>query len=278
MKIVFWCLILLLNSLATYCQSQVRHIWVNGYNKSDGTYVPGYYRTSPNQTNVDNFSTVGNVNPYNNKKGWVKPDNYKGALYVDNNLKELEVQPLTTGTYENITIENSNDLIYKSLEGTNFEILGNCIGDQVNVRFQPSLNSKIAFRINKNDSFIILNKSKNESTVINYGTDFWYEIKLNNLTGWVFGKFITLESKNNIGSNVNEGSLLRINKNYVNVRTEPNIFVGKVIFMLNHNDRVEVIAKTFKSYYIEGYGEDVWYYVKYKNRYGWVFGTLASGD
>lgn len=30
--------------------------WVNGYQKSNGTYVQGYNRTTRNNTNVDNYS------------------------------------------------------------------------------------------------------------------------------------------------------------------------------------------------------------------------------
>ena len=43
--------------------------------KKDGTFVEGYWRTSPNNTNRDNFSTKGNENPYNGKIGWIEPDN-----------------------------------------------------------------------------------------------------------------------------------------------------------------------------------------------------------
>jgi hypothetical protein len=40
-----------------------------------GTYVPGHYRTAPNSTNRDNFSTKPNINPYTGEPGWIKPDN-----------------------------------------------------------------------------------------------------------------------------------------------------------------------------------------------------------
>lgn len=48
--------------------------YVNGYYKSNGTYVRPHYRTSPNSTNLDNYSTKGNVNPYTGKRGTVEPD------------------------------------------------------------------------------------------------------------------------------------------------------------------------------------------------------------
>ncbi len=46
-----------------------QQVYVNGYTKSNGTYVQGHYRTSPNSTVNDNWSTSGNVNPYTGKTG-----------------------------------------------------------------------------------------------------------------------------------------------------------------------------------------------------------------
>ncbi len=44
--------------------------YVKGYTRSNGTYVEGYHRTSPNSTTSDNYSTKGNVNPYTGEKGY----------------------------------------------------------------------------------------------------------------------------------------------------------------------------------------------------------------
>lgn len=44
--------------------------WVNGYYRSDGTYVQGHYRSSPNQYKFDNYSSQGNSNPYTGEKGY----------------------------------------------------------------------------------------------------------------------------------------------------------------------------------------------------------------
>lgn len=42
---------------------------VSGYTRSNGTHVDSYTRTMPNSTNHDNFSTVGNLNPYTETVG-----------------------------------------------------------------------------------------------------------------------------------------------------------------------------------------------------------------
>ena len=46
--------------------------YVKGYTRSDGTYVKGHYRSSPNSTQRDNYSTYGNTNPYTGKAGTKK--------------------------------------------------------------------------------------------------------------------------------------------------------------------------------------------------------------
>lgn len=47
-----------------FAASAVSAGWVSGYFRQDGTYVPGYYRSDPNNTVTDNYSFYGNLNPY----------------------------------------------------------------------------------------------------------------------------------------------------------------------------------------------------------------------
>lgn len=46
---------------------------VRGYTKKNGTYVAPHYKSSPNKSKFDNYSTKGNINPFNGKKGTVNP-------------------------------------------------------------------------------------------------------------------------------------------------------------------------------------------------------------
>lgn len=50
--------------------------YTRGYYRSDGTYVNGYYRTRPNRTTIDNYSTRGNYNPYTGRRGTASPYRY----------------------------------------------------------------------------------------------------------------------------------------------------------------------------------------------------------
>ena len=54
---------------------------VRGYIKKNGTYVAPHYRSSPNKSKFDNFSTKGNYNPYTGKKGTVNPYKFTPKKY-----------------------------------------------------------------------------------------------------------------------------------------------------------------------------------------------------
>lgn len=43
--------------------------YVSGHLRSNGTYVQGYYRSSPNAARYDNYSSQGNNNPYTGQRG-----------------------------------------------------------------------------------------------------------------------------------------------------------------------------------------------------------------
>lgn len=57
-----------------------RTVHVRGYTRRDGTYVPPHYRTAPNSTRNDNWSTRGNVNPYTGEPGTKPGDDYLTGL------------------------------------------------------------------------------------------------------------------------------------------------------------------------------------------------------
>ncbi len=51
---------------------------VRGYYKpSTGSYVAPHYRTSPNSSRFDNYSTKGNYNPHTGKKGYSSPYKFR---------------------------------------------------------------------------------------------------------------------------------------------------------------------------------------------------------
>ena len=69
--------------LLSFCFSNVveaRTIRVRGYYKrSSGNYVMPHYRTSPNRTKWDNWSTKGNTNLFTGTKGTINP--WRSSIY-----------------------------------------------------------------------------------------------------------------------------------------------------------------------------------------------------
>lgn len=46
---------------------------VKGYTRSDGTYVAPHYRSSPDSSKLNNWSSQGNYNPHTGATGTVDP-------------------------------------------------------------------------------------------------------------------------------------------------------------------------------------------------------------
>lgn len=60
---------------ALFCLSTLAFAdqYVNGYTRSDGTYVQGHWRSSPDSSYNNNYSTRDNYNPYTSQRGTKSP-------------------------------------------------------------------------------------------------------------------------------------------------------------------------------------------------------------
>lgn len=86
MKKIFFLLILFVSIiLPSYEIAYGRDTYVRGYTRKDGTYVKPHYRTSPNSTRNDNYSTKGNINPYTGEYGTKPRDNYGSGSFGGSN-------------------------------------------------------------------------------------------------------------------------------------------------------------------------------------------------
>lgn len=72
MKMIMRTLLLLLTALLA--GPALADTYVRGHVRKDGTYVQPHYRSNSNGTNLDNYSTRGNVNPYTGQRGSQAPD------------------------------------------------------------------------------------------------------------------------------------------------------------------------------------------------------------
>ena len=50
-------------------QIYAKDVYVSAYTRSDGTHVQAHYRSAPDGEFDNNWSTLGNVNPYTNEPG-----------------------------------------------------------------------------------------------------------------------------------------------------------------------------------------------------------------
>jgi hypothetical protein len=71
--------------------------YVHGYYRKDGTYVQPHYRSSPNGTTLDNYSTRGNINPYTGQVGTRDPY-YRSP---SNSYSNPYSNPYRSNTYSN---------------------------------------------------------------------------------------------------------------------------------------------------------------------------------
>lgn len=79
MKLIIGILLAALTTLA-FADNYVR-----GHIRRDGTYVQPHFKSEPNNTNLDNYSTRGNVNPYTGDRGYEQPQYFPQQLEYPNN-------------------------------------------------------------------------------------------------------------------------------------------------------------------------------------------------
>lgn len=103
-------------------QAQVNpsQTYVQGYTRADGTYVSGYYKTTPNETNRDNFTTKPNVNPYTGKPGTIEPDSKPSTTTYT-----TPTSTYTTPTTTYSTPASTSKTIYTGPQGGQYYINSN---------------------------------------------------------------------------------------------------------------------------------------------------------
>ena len=59
--------------IVLFSSSAIADEYVNGYTRNNGAYVAPHYRSSPDGSTYNNYSTQGNTNPYTGQAGTVAP-------------------------------------------------------------------------------------------------------------------------------------------------------------------------------------------------------------
>lgn len=128
-KIISVVLLLIMLGSFSIVEAAVR---VKGYHRKDGTYVQPHYRSSPNRTKFDNYSTKGNVNPYTGKAGTVDPhtaspsrlNSPPTSSYTTTHNVPTYTQPVVPPTYSPSPYYPSQKQIY-----TDFLYFDSAVGD-----------------------------------------------------------------------------------------------------------------------------------------------------
>ena len=116
MKKLFFFIAFLFAAANSFAQTST---YVSGYTNSNGTYVQGYYRTTPNTTRNDNYSTVGNTNPYTGSAGTKPTDSYYVAPST------YSAPSYGTSTYYSTPTYSNSTPVYTGSRGGQYYINSN---------------------------------------------------------------------------------------------------------------------------------------------------------
>ncbi len=72
--------------------------YVNGYTRSDGTYVQPYWRSEPDGNPHNNYSFPGNLNPYTGTIAPGNPDTYLDDYYDRGGFGRFSLPSLGDGS------------------------------------------------------------------------------------------------------------------------------------------------------------------------------------
>lgn len=100
MKNLLLIIAIFFSAISSYSQVSVR-----GYYKSNGTYVQPHQRTAPNSTINDNYSTVGNTNPYTGKAGTVARS---GSSNYTSSYSSYKAPTYTRSSYPRYNYSSTN--------------------------------------------------------------------------------------------------------------------------------------------------------------------------
>ncbi|APA65644.1 SH3 domain-containing protein [Maribacter sp. 1_2014MBL_MicDiv] len=267
-KLVFLiiCLFFLLNSLG---QTNKNHVRVKAYYKSDGTYVPSHYRTAPNSSNRDNFSTLGNTNPYTGKKGHIPPDSkplYKSNYntkrtssfynsnpnYSDKKRKENNISYTTNTSYSNNvkgTLVFNSDGKVRSTDSPFSQVIG-----------YMNKGDKLNFVSNKGGYYQVDYKGRTGYVSEVYTKVYSYQYSNNNSTS---KSYVQKRKENNMSYTTNTSYSKNVKGTLVfnsdgKVRSTDSPF-SQVIGYMNKGDKLNFVSNK------GGY-----YQVDYKGRTGYV--------
>jgi len=228
-------------------------VWVDGYYRSDGTYVTGHYRSAPNGNPYDNFSFPGNTNPYTGKTATGNPDTYLKNYYGN-----------SSSTYGTTYYVSSNSLNVRSGPSTNYSVLTSLsYGDDVQVL--ETTNSSWT-KVIANSTVGYVYSSYLSFSKPSYSTSDYFSTPSTTFSN----DYNTYSNTSNLYTTTNY-----VNTSTLNVRSGASTNYS-VITSLSYGDQVEVIEATNSSWtkvkvsYFDGYS--------FKTKTGYVYSDYISSS
>lgn len=151
------------------------------------------------------FQIIYQPNQKGNKRGWLIDDFKEMKYFYSQNYPNDAYFNYLSGNINGINLSDSNNKYFysniKKLDIIKGKNIG--IGDKVKIavvesslRELPTANSKIKFKVFKDEMGIVLEKSTEEISIKSDGgsfvRDFKYKIEINGMIGWIFGKDISI--------------------------------------------------------------------------------------
>jgi hypothetical protein len=120
MKKLFFFIAFLFAAANSFAQTST---YVSGYTNSNGTYVQGHYRTAPDYTINNNWTTVGNVNPHTGRAGTIpRSSSYSSTYYT---APVYTPSYYSTSTTYTIPTYTSTNTLYTGPRGGTYYINSN---------------------------------------------------------------------------------------------------------------------------------------------------------
>lgn len=147
-------------------------------------------------------------------------------------------------------------------------------GDDLRIREAPSTDSRILGKLKKGTRVDALGATEFTDTIDGY-TDYWIYIRTGKEYGYVFGRYLKTDHGYHlypIKPFYNAGAI--VTGDGVRIRHAPHV-EAKILGKLNKGAKIEVIFRDFGTDTVDGY-TDYWYYIKYRNIYGYMFGRYVG--
>ena len=253
-------LAILISVIGVFGQTNSKHVKVKGYYRKDGTYVQPHYRTAPNSTNRDNFSTKGNVNPYTGKAGYITPDS-KSYNYPNNTNSTTKSNSNNSYNYYNSSSSSYNNYSYSLYKDKPTYTTKS----RANVREHMNTSSAIKMTVPSNSDVKVVNSFFGD----------WWEIYYDGKTGYMHSSLLKRSSSttstsssssyNNYSYSLYKDKPTYTTKSRANVREHMNTS-SAIKMTVPSNSDVKVVNSFFGD----------WWEIFYDGKTGYMHSSLLK--